>query len=163
MLAAPTETGSLNAHLEPLRVFLNKTWRGTFKESTPEKPMIDVSHYERAMNGQAIRVLHSVNDGMYGGESLIYWDEGSKSVRYFYLTTAGFRTEGTMTLDKGKITSVEKVEGETNGIALVRAVSELTADGHLKVKADYLDKGGKVVGGRETDYVEDSKAIVKFK
>jgi hypothetical protein len=30
--------------------------------------MFDVSHWERAMNGRAIRMLHSVNDGEYGGD-----------------------------------------------------------------------------------------------
>ncbi len=83
----------------PLQSFgplLGKTWKGEFKESTPEKPLIDVSRWERALNGQAVRVVHSVNDGVYGGETLITWDAKKKSLAYWYFTTAGFRTEGTM-------------------------------------------------------------------
>jgi len=48
----------LNAHLEHLRPLL-KTWKGTFNESKPDKPTVDVQRWERALNGQAIRILHS--------------------------------------------------------------------------------------------------------
>lgn|GEM_PF-4703670 len=33
----------LDGHLKPLENFLNKTWKGQFKESTAEKPMFDIA------------------------------------------------------------------------------------------------------------------------
>src|SRR5262245_33334512 len=55
------EAESLDEHLAPLRPFLGKTWKGEFKNSTPEKPRFDISRWERALNGKAVRVVHSVN------------------------------------------------------------------------------------------------------
>jgi len=74
-LLAAAEPPPLDPHLEPLRPWLEKTWKGEFKNSTPEKPIVDVARWERALNGKAVRVLHSINDGVYGGESLVMWDE----------------------------------------------------------------------------------------
>src|SRR6185369_10383278 len=59
---------SLKSHLEPFRPLIEKTWKGAFKNS--KKPTTDVMRWERALNGKAIRVLHSVNDGSYGGETI---------------------------------------------------------------------------------------------
>ena len=52
------------------------TWEAEF-DTPPGKPkMIDVSLWERHLNGKAIRTLHSINQGMYGGESIIFFDGG---------------------------------------------------------------------------------------
>lgn len=153
---------SLDPQLEVFRPFLGKTWKGTFANSTPEKPMIDVARYERAMNGKAVRVMHSVNNGDYGGETLIYWNAEAKKIGYFYLTTAGFRTEGFLTIEKDGFSALEEVKGSANGITQVRSSSKLVAPGKYKVVAEYL-QNDKWVPGRETDYVEDSKAKVIFK
>jgi hypothetical protein len=59
----------LNPHLEPLRPLLRKTWKGVFAGSKAEKPTVDVARWERALNGQAVRVLHSINQGVYGAKS----------------------------------------------------------------------------------------------
>ena len=60
----------LDPKLEPLRPLLDKTWKGAFRNSKPEKPIVDTMRWERALNGKAVRVLHSVNDGAYGGETI---------------------------------------------------------------------------------------------
>lgn len=161
-LAAAAETAPLAKELELFRPHLGKTWRGEFKNSTPEKPVVDISRWERALNGQAIRVLHSINDGAYGGESIIRWDKEKASLVFHYFTTAGFMTTGTATFSDGKFTSHEKVSGSANGTTEVRAISEFRADGTLFVKAEYL-KNGEWSLGRETTYREQPKAEVKFK
>ncbi len=153
---------TLEEHLEPFRPFLGRTWRGEFKNSTPEKPVVDIARWERALNGTAIRVLHSVNDGAYGGESILRWDPEKKQLVYFYFTTAGFMTTGTMTVSGSTITATEKVSGKP-GVAEVRSSSEIRPDGTLTVKAEYLDKDGKVTGGREVTYREAPQAEVKFR
>ena len=74
------ENASLDEHLEPLRPLLGKTMRGVFKNSKPESPMVDVARWERALNGKAVRFLHSVNDGIYGGETIFVWDAKKDAV-----------------------------------------------------------------------------------
>jgi hypothetical protein len=161
-LVRGAETQPLDEHLEPFRPFLGKTWRGVFKNSKPDKPTVDVARWERALNGKAIRVLHSINDGSYGGESIIRWDKTSKQIVYHYYTTAGFMTSGTMIATDGKLVGLEKVSGDANGVTEVRSTTQLRADGTMLVKAEYL-KDGQPAGGRETLYKEDPKAEVKFK
>ncbi|MGH9362123.1 MAG: hypothetical protein ACRD2T_09415 [Thermoanaerobaculia bacterium] len=156
------ETQPLDERLEALRPFLGKTWRGEFKGSTPEKPRVDVSRWERALNGKAVRILHSVNDGAYGGESLVVWDQAREKLAFYYFTTAGFYTTGTMTFAGGKLTSHETVAGSAGGVTEVRATHEIRPDGSLVSKSEHL-KDGKWIPGREVVYREDPKAEVKFK
>lgn len=152
----------LHPQLEKFRPLLSKTWRGEFKNSTPEKPVVDISRWERALNGQAVRTLHSINRGDYGGETLIFWSEEKKSLLYHYFTTANFQTTGTMTFDGTKFTSLEKVTGQAGGVTEVKAVGELRPDGTLLIKSEYL-KEGQWTPGRETVYREDPKAEVVFR
>jgi hypothetical protein len=156
------ETGKLNEHLEALRPYLGRTWRGEMKNSTPEKPVVDVARWERALNGQAIRVLHSINAGEYGGESLIFWSEEKKSLAYHYFTTGGFQTEGVATLEGGKLVSIEKVKGSKTGITEVKAIHELRPDGSMVSSAQYF-KEGQWVPGHAATYREDPKAEVVFR
>ena len=156
------ETGTMDEHLEPLRPFVGKTWRGEFKNSRPEKPTIDVARWERALNGKAVRVLHSINDGYYGGESLIHWDKDKNQISYHYFSTAGFYNVGVMTITNQTITAVEKVFGNKEGVTEVRSTYALRADGTMLNQTQYL-KNGEESGSREVLYKEDSKAEVKFK
>ena len=159
---AADETGALEQPLEPLRPFLGKTWRGEFKKSKPEKPTIDVARWERALNGKAVRVLHSINDGYYGGESIIHWDRDKSQIRYYYFSTAGFNNVGIMTITNQTITAVEQVFGNKEGVTEVRSTYELRADGTMLNRSQYL-KNGEPASTREVLYREDPKAEVKFK
>lgn len=159
---AALASDTLQPELEGFRPFLGKTYRGELATSTPDKPQIDVSHWERALNGRAVRNLHSVNDGEYGGETLVVWDAASKSLRYWYFTTAGFRTEGTMTIDNGSYTAREAVSGNTDGITEVRSSSTLGADGSLQTRSEYL-KNGSWVPGHGAHYVPVEGLEPKFR
>jgi len=156
------EKAWLDEHLDPLRPFLGRTWKGHFKNSTPEKPQVDVARWERALNGKAVRILHSINDGVYGGESIIVWDEKKKGLVFYYFNTAGFYTTGTISFSDGRYTSHEIVTGSAEGVTEVKAISELSADGTMHSKSEYL-KDGKWVPGHEVTYKEDPKAEVVFK
>ena len=153
---------TLNENLKIFQPFLGKTWKGEFKNSTPDKPIIDVARWERALNGNAVRVLHSINNGEYGGESLIFWDKEKQSLVYYYFTTAGFFTNGTMTVENGKYLSHEYVKGNQGGITEVKGSGEITADGKMITTSQYL-KDGKWVEGHAATYVEDATAQVVFK
>lgn len=156
------EEPKLDSHLEPLRPFLEKTWKGHFKNSTPEKPVVDVARWERALNGKAVRITHSINNGSYGGESIIRWDEKKQAVGYHYFTTAGFMTEGTMTFTNGKILTHEAVTGNPGGVTEVKGTTEMRSDGSFVIKTEQL-KNGEWVPGRETTYREDAAGKVVFK
>jgi hypothetical protein len=156
------EQSSLDSHLEPLRPLLEKTWKGSFKNSSPDKPTIDVMRWERALNGKAVRVLHSINDGAYGGETLFRWDESKHSVTYYYFTTAGFTTTGTMTFKDGKVLTHETVAVSSRNFTEVRGTSQLLSDGTFHVRTEHL-RNGAWEPGHEVVYKEDSSAKVIFK
>ncbi len=156
------ETNKLDEALEPLRPFIGRTWRGEFKHASPDKRTIDVARWERALNGKGIRVLHSINDGSYGGESIIHWDREKKEIRYHYFSTAGFNNTGTMSVSNNVLTAVEKVSGNGNGVTEVRSTYELRKDGTMLNRSQYL-KNGAPTGDREVLYKEDASAEVKFK
>jgi len=153
---------SLNEHLEPLRPFIGKTWKGELRNPGSDKPGYDVSRWERAMNGQAIRILHSVNDGEYGGETIIIWDPKKQSLVFYYFTTAGFFTEGDISFENGKFISHEYVTGSKEGITEVKAIGELLPEGKLRSTSQYL-QNGKWIDGHQFLYVEDPGAQVVFK
>jgi hypothetical protein len=152
----------MNPKLEPLRPLLGKTWKGVFPNSTPAKPMVDISRFELVLNGQAVRCLHSINGGDYGGESLIVWDKAKDSLVYFYFTTAGFYTSGTMKAEEGGFVAHEMVTGEADGITEVKSTSRVLPDGRLHVVTHYLKKG-QWVEGRDVHYSEDKDGVVRFK
>ena len=138
-------TKLLNQYLQPLAPFLG-TWRGEFADSTPDKPKVDVVHWEAAMHGNAIRILHSVNCGEYGGETIVMWDENTKKLVYFYFTTSGFFTSGEMSAETDHYTTTEKVSGNAGGVTEVRASAHLTPDGRMSVASQYFKEGAWVEG-----------------
>ena len=164
-LGAESSTNNLVKGLEPLLPLLN-TWKGEFVGGKSAKPMVDVVRFERAMNGQAVRALHSVNDGIYAGETIIVWDEKAQEIQTFYFTTTGDRTEGVMKVGSdGVISSTETVkgvEGTAGAVTKVRATSKLLRDGKLHVKSEYW-KDGAWAPGHEIVYKEDAAAEVVFK
>ena len=166
IVAAPlfgfsTEQAPLDSNLEPLRPWLGKTWKSEPSDAG-DKAKIDVARWERALNGKAVRILHSINEGEYGGETIVTWDAAKKAVVYHYFTTAGFMTNGTMTFDGGKVLTNEKVSGNAGGVAEVRGTGEMTGDGTFRMKTEYL-KDGKWQPGRDAVYREDASATVIFK
>ncbi|MCF7857900.1 MAG: hypothetical protein K9N07_01045 [Candidatus Cloacimonetes bacterium] len=146
--------------LEPLRPFLNTTWKGEFTKS--ENPASDIQKWNRILNGTHIRIMHSLNNGEYGGESIIYWDDKKNKLAYYYFTTGGFLTKGTMQIEDGKVVSQEKVIGDANGIENVKNITEILTDGSLRSTSKYL-KNGKWIEGHEIIYHQDPEAELIFK
>jgi hypothetical protein len=159
--AAAAEQGKLEPNLEPLRPWLGKTWKSD-PVTHAGKTTVDVSRWERALNGKAVRMLHSINDGEYGGETIATWDEKQKSIVYHYFTTAGFSTTGTMKMEEGKLVTHETVTGNSGGVTEVRGTGEMRADGTYRIKTEYL-KNGRWEPARDVVYREDATASVLFK
>jgi hypothetical protein len=163
LAAAPAAAqATLDPRLAPLAFLVGKTWRADFPGSTPEKPVTDVSRFEAALNGRAVRSLHSINDGEYGGESLIFWDSEQGSIAFHYFTTAGFYTEGTMTPEGEGVATHEVVHGNAGGVTEVKATFRLLPDGRMHVQAREL-KDGAWGAPRDVYYVATPGAVVRFK
>ena len=159
--AAAGEGTNLVKALEPVRPFLG-TWKGHFKNSTPEKPNFDVQRWERALNGRAVRILHSVNNGSYGGETIIVANPKTSALEFSYFTTAGFYTRGTIEFQEKKMITREEVTGNDNGITQVKATTELLPNGKMRVRTQYYKKDV-WEDGRDMTYEEAPGAQVLFK
>lgn len=125
--------------------------------------MIDRSSWSRALNGQAIKTVHSINDGEYGGETMIFWDQKQEKIAYYYFTTAGFYTHGTMTYNPAtqSLEALENVENNAQGITQVRSHSVLDKSGKLEISSEYL-QNGKWVKGHGALYKRVPHTEVKF-
>ncbi|MBS1708590.1 MAG: hypothetical protein JSS65_07710 [Armatimonadetes bacterium] len=161
VLATPKQD-SLDPHLEPFKPLLGMTFKGVFKKSTPENPIIDVTHWERAMNGKAVRFFHSVNDGAYGGETIFRWDPEKNAVTGHYFTTANFMTVGTVTFERGELQFHDKVVGQAGDTVAVEATISFNKEGGYTVRADAITKTGEK-NSRETVYKPDLQSRVVFK
>ena len=159
---AEADEASLNPHLEPLRPLLGKTWKGIFTNSKPDQPTVDISRWDRILNGQGVRLLHSINQGLYGGESIFIWDEEKQTAAYYYFTAAGFRTTGSLEGKDGKIVTHETVIGGAGAITEVRGSSEIRSDGRFHVKTEHL-KNGQWTPGHEATYEGAPSAQVLFR
>jgi hypothetical protein len=134
------ERSPLDENLKVLEPFLG-SWRGEFKSSTPEKPMVDVSLWERALNGKAVRITHSINEGVYGGETIVTWDAEKKSIVYHYFSTGDFQTKGTMKVAGKKLECHEVVIGNAGGAREVMAVIEMKGDDAMETSTKLLKDG----------------------
>jgi hypothetical protein len=162
VLVGHADEATLNPHLQPLAPLLGKTFKGAMKDADGKTVATDVSRWEAVLNGQAVRITHSVNDGVYGGESIIRWDAEKAALAYYYFTTAGFYTTGTVHVDGNRILTEEAVHGNAGGIDGVKAVTELLPDGGFKVSVSHLRKGQWEKAGERT-YQVDPTARVVFK
>lgn len=64
--------------LKKFRSYLNTTWKGEFVGT--EKPTYDIQNWERILNGTHIRIMHSLNDGEYGGETKRYYNKTAEII-----------------------------------------------------------------------------------
>ena len=124
LIGGNNEMNNLSEHLKQFKPYIGKTFKGEFANSTKEKPVFDISYWERILNGMAIKITHSVNEGEYGGISIITWDENKSSLVSSYFTTTGFTTNALMHFEDGKLISLEDVIGNENGITKVKAIIE---------------------------------------
>ena len=162
LICKNTEMNNLYEHLKPFEPYIGKTFKGEFANSTKEKPIFDISYWERILNGMAIKITHSVNNGEYGGESIITYNVEKNSLVSSYFTTAGFTTNAVMHFEDSKLISLENVTGNENGITKVKAIFEFLENGDLKNSSKYLINN-EWVDGHIIYYKEDPQAKIIFK
>lgn len=138
--ASHVQATDLAPELEVFKPYLG-TWQADFDVGDNKPKIQDVGRWERALNGKAIRTAHSINEGEYGGESMIFWDSKKQSLVFYYFTTAGFYTQGTMSvLSPTQFVAYETVTGSKEGITKVKSTSDFK-DGQFIVSTSYLKKG----------------------
>ena len=162
LICKNNEMNNLLEHLKPFEPYIGKTFKGEFAHSTKESPVFDISFWERILNGMAIKITHSVNDGEYGGISIITWDENKNSLVSSYFTTAGFTTNALMHFEDGKLISLEDVTGNENGITKVKAIIQFLENGDLQNSSKYL-MNNEWVDGHTIYYKETPDAKIVFK
>lgn len=139
--AQPTAAADPFAPITPL---IGRTFRGV--SINPDRT-VNVVRYELVLHGQALRVLHSVGDGAYGGETLIVWDADRRQLRLFYATTAGFYTEGPVTEIRPGLLEIGQTVHGLRGFTELRTALTLTADGYSTrtqrlLNGEWVDQGG---------------------
>lgn len=133
-----------------LAELVGQTYKSEPAEADSAEPS-DITTWDWALGGQAISSVHALEDGSYGGESLIYFDNETGGLAYVYVTTAGFRTEGTYRLNEdGSWVAEEDVIGHES-ITKVRSSGRLRADGVLAGSSEYF-RNGEWVPGRNALY-----------
>ncbi len=119
-------------------------WTATFKAQEGQPPVVDVTLFEKVLNGKGLKTTHSINDGVYGGESIIFWNNKTSRLEFYYFTTADFFTTGWMEFETPtRFVAYEDVTGRSalaQGISKVRSVSELKGDS-MMVSTSYLKNG----------------------
>jgi hypothetical protein len=108
-------------------------WTSTFDTLPGQPKVVDVTLFEKVLNGRALRTTHSINDGDYGGESYVFWNNQTERLEFHYFTTAEFMT----TVAYEKVTGKSQV---SQGITKVRSISELAGDS-MTVSTSYLKNG----------------------
>ena len=128
----------LSGHLIEMKPFIGNTYKGNFTNSTQENPMFDVLSFERALNGNAIKVIHSVNNGEFGGETMVMWNPEKGGLQSWYFTSAGSLTIQNVQIKKDTFISIENVERNQNGITKVKTIIEVLHGDQIKKRTKYL-------------------------
>ncbi len=129
----------------PFEHLIGKSWRGT---GVPDASVVDVQKWEWAVGGHAVRVVHSVGDGAYAGETVIFRDKDSGAYVFHYFTSGGFHTTGTMRpIGPGAFEVEETVHG-LDGFAPLRSTIVMGEDGVNRSRGfqqqngEWVEKGG---------------------
>lgn len=129
----------MDKQLEAFVPYVGRTWKGLVNA---DHQVYDVARWELALKGRAIRIIHSVANGAYGGESVIVWDHSTGKLLYTYFTTASFYTQGMgFVADDKRIFFEEEVIGEAGGVSRNEVWMEITSDGMLRKTVRTLRSG----------------------
>ncbi|GAB5459746.1 MAG: hypothetical protein Hens3KO_27760 [Henriciella sp.] len=159
--ASTTPTAFQTEAFDALIPLIGKTFRGT-PVTDDENAPADIQKWSWALGGNAILIQHAIEDGSYGGDSYVYKDAATGGLVYVYITSAGFRTEGTITVaEDGSFTAEEDVKGHPS-ITKVRSTSHLDIDGPGTMTSEYLDNGV-WVQGHAFDYLATDEALPLIK
>ena len=84
----------------------------------------DNIYFERILNGKAISISHSVNDGKYGGKYIIMWNSEKNMVESYFFSTGGEIILSKATISVDNITIEEDFSKNGNRIKKVKKISK---------------------------------------
>lgn len=143
-LTAPA-TDAQRETFGPLADLPGQRFRGVPTDGSSER-QDDFQQWQWALGGAAILIRHALADGSYGGDTYVYKDSESENLVYVYITNAGFRTEGVISINEdGSFAAEEDVAGHPS-IKKVRSTSTFGDDGKIYMTSEYLDGGNWVTG-----------------
>ncbi len=128
-----------------LAKFPGRTFKGVPTGSSSET-LADFQHWAWADNGEALLIRHALEDGSYGGETIVRKDIATGELAYVYNTNAGFSTEGVFTVhEDGTWEAVEEVDGQGD-ITKVRSRGEILPSGKMISTSEYFSNGTWTLG-----------------
>lgn len=153
-IPAAARTGQ--ALFDPIRPLIGQTWRGT--GAGPNRAT-DIMRWDWVVGGHAVQVIHAVNGGVYGGQTLIFPDKDTGRLIFHYFTTGGFHTTGFIEPGPdGSIDIDETVHG-LDGIEQQRSRGRFGPDGSYHTRG-LRQQGDQWVEFGGFDYVPDPSAQV---
>lgn len=140
----------------PLYLLIGRTWRGT---GIGPDAVEDIVRWEWAVGGHAVRAVHAVNGGVYGGETLIFPDRDSGRLIFHYFTSGGFHTTDDIAVAAdGSLEINEAVHG-VEGLESLRSTMRIATDGTYTTRG-LVEREGQWVEFGGFDYRLDSRAQV---
>ncbi len=141
--AAPT--AAQKEHFGVLADLVGRTFRGEPTDASAGA-VADVQLWLWSDDGEALIIKHRLEDGSYGGDSIVTKNTETGKLSYIYNTNAGFSTRGDFVLDgKGTWEAIEEVTGNSD-VTKVRSRGYIREDGAMISNSEYLKKGEWVPG-----------------
>ncbi|WP_428407042.1 hypothetical protein [Hyphococcus sp.] len=146
--------------MAPFAKLAGRAWRGEGIGPNGQ-PVVDIAKYEMILGGRAFQSTHKLENGSYGGRTIIFFDEGAKRYIFHYFTTAGFHTTGEIVPTETGFTAVEQVQNHPE-FAEVRSEA-FYGDKTIRVVSSHVTHDGDASSGEELVYKEiPSKGVLLF-
>ncbi|HEV7229140.1 copper chaperone PCu(A)C [Brevundimonas sp.] len=152
--ALPPPGAGMTAYA-PFEHLVGRSWRGT---GTKDASVQDVQRWDWAVGGHAVQVVHSVNDGAYAGETIIFRDKDSGAYIFHYFTSGGFHSTGTIRPTGPGAFEVEETIHGLDGFPPMRSTIVMGADGVNRSRS-FKREGDAWVEQGGFDYREDPGAV----
>lgn len=118
-----------------------------------ETVLADFQQWSWTEDGEALLIRHALEDGSYGGDTIVRQSAEDGILTYIYNTNAGFSTQGKFSVSPdGTWEALEDIVGQSD-VTKVRSRGYRRADGALISASEYL-KNGEWTPGHSFVYVE---------
>lgn len=151
----PTASAPAQA-FAPFLPLIGKTWRGT---NVTQEGVEDVMRWDWAVGGHAVRIVHAVNGGVYGGETLIFPDKDSGQLIFHYFTTGGFHTTGVIRPTGSGAMEIDETVHGADGVEVLKSRATLGPDGVYRTRS-LVERDGAWVEFGGFDYSQDAAARI---
>ena len=140
VLANSSEKNDLSYRLRGFEPFIGKYFKGSINNVSKLKSSSEVIYFQRILNGQAIRISHSINHGEFGGETIIAWNDSNNLLESIYFSTGGTIKKSIVEIKDHKVILLEDLIND-NSIKKVKTTYKLLLNGNLEKEIKYyIDK-----------------------